>query len=266
MTIAAVNKQAANQQSRVDNAARPPIAIGIATAEIVSPINRGIEQAAIVGQMVPITIHVTITSRRVGIIVRNPHPVGIGFIPVTRLPSIFAVLPRPVARGPEIVFPRGGTRRACIKRRGGFRQKLDLLLLGIGPEAWHPLETSVGLLPFAGNPIAARRHIAPHATHPQKIFALAIPHPIAGNPLNVLPLGLLLRRQFIDRCRRLLGDDFPVLLIEHHWLGERLMNRPLVKDFGFRHLLLLTGGNRWCWLSAGNFATPTNQQSSYCTT
>ena len=64
-------------------------------------------------------------------------------------------------------------------------------------------------MPVAGDPLAARRRLAPDAADPQVIVPRGIPRPVARDPLDVLARRLLVRRHLLDRVRRPLGTTAP---------------------------------------------------------
>src|SRR5262249_22068605 len=129
------------------------------------------------------------------------------------------------------VVGRRGRRGAGIDTRGRGRQILDLVQIGVGPEAGGPLPTVLDLLPMAGHPLAVGRHGAPEAAHPDGILAVLVPLPVAWKPLNVVALGLLVGRQLINGRGRLAWHNGRWRGLARGRLGERFVNRPSCQDF-----------------------------------
>src|SRR5262249_36767829 len=64
---------------------------------------------------------------------------------------------------------------------------------------------------------------------PDVVVAVAVPAPVAGDPDHGVALGLLLRRHFLDRLRRLLGHDRAGLGLEIDGLGVGLVDRTALQ-------------------------------------
>jgi hypothetical protein len=100
MAIASIHGKIGNQQSGINQAPRTVVTIAITAAITGSPVDGGVQPAAIIGLIVPIAAHVGIAVGCVAVMIQSPNPIRIGFVPVTGLPNVFAVLPEPVAGGP----------------------------------------------------------------------------------------------------------------------------------------------------------------------
>jgi hypothetical protein len=83
--------------------------------------------------------------------------------------------------------------------RGLFGRSLALALSDGNPGAGNPLVASFALVPVAGHPLSALGRIAPNAADPDKVLAVVVVVPVAGNPLDIGPGRLVVRREFLDR-------------------------------------------------------------------
>src|SRR5262249_51429406 len=139
------------------------------------------EQPALVQRQVPEALDEDEANRRPDEVGRHPDPAGPERQPEPRPPEIAPVIPHPVPRhvgGILLRRRRRWTTLDVLRRRWEI---LDLLGILGRPEAAHPLPSLIDLLPMAGHPGAARRGIAPKAADPDKVAAVIIPGPIAGN-------------------------------------------------------------------------------------
>jgi hypothetical protein len=108
-----------------------------------------------------------------------------------------------------VVFRRRGRVGTRFKRFGRrFLDVFDLLHVGCGPKAAGPLPTIVNLGPITDHPPAALRDFAPNAADPDKVVALVVPLPVAGDPLDIVALGPLIGRELFDGLGRFLFDDY----------------------------------------------------------
>ena len=147
---------------------------------------------------------------------RHPDPVGAILNPDSRPPQV-AAAPDPATGNVEAGIGRLGDGRTNLDRS---RRLWEILNLGLGllsesllrrdrflPEARRPLPAALHLTPRTGHPDAARRRRSPETANPDVLRVLIVPVPVARHPLNVVPLRLLVGRQFLDGVGRLLGHD-----------------------------------------------------------
>jgi DNA-binding beta-propeller fold protein YncE len=77
---------------------------------------------------------------------------------------------------------------------------------------------------------AAERRHSPQAADPEIILSLPVPGPISGNPLHVVSLRLLVRGNFRNRVRRLLGKNRSGMCNCFHGLRVRFVDWPARLD------------------------------------
>src|SRR5262249_44071182 len=129
----------------------------------------------------------------------------------------------------DVGRPGRGSGRRGLDRRTQIADISDLFRLVRGPEAGRPHPAALDFLPGARDPVAFRRGVAPEATDPEVVAALLIPSPVAGKPLHVVPIGLLLGGHFVNGGRRLSGDDGAGLGLIINGLGKGLVNQAAGK-------------------------------------
>src|ERR1019366_7121506 len=144
-------------------------------------------------------------------------------------PGVPPFVPDPAAGCPTIVGRRGFNVGTYLDRRGRRGQVGGLAHGGVSPIPGSPLKTLRGFSPIAGHPLAAWRQGTPHATDPKKIVSLVIPGPVAGNPRDIGPLGVLVRRHLLDSLWRRFGYHHARLRIERDNPRKRLMHGPACK-------------------------------------
>ena len=179
------------------------IDIGWLKIDRLGVIDRGEEDAAGGQRQIPVAFDEQVSPRRPDEVRRNPDPARLDGRPEAGAPDVACVLPVPASRRPEDVGGGGGAVRPGLEasRRRGDVGRLSLgggLRLGSArglahgnPCAGDPLVSSLDLVPVAGHPLPARRRLAPDAADPEEIVAAGVPAPVPGDPLDVLPRGLL---------------------------------------------------------------------------
>ena len=201
-------------------------------------VDRGEQHAAALERVVPVTVHEQVAAGGRTVMGRHPDPVRPVADPVPGPPDVVAA-PQPRPRDVEARRVRLGHARGEFERLRRGRQVFELLrglrvlelcrgdLL---PEAADPLPAAEHVAPAPGQPDAARRRDAPKAADPDEVGLLFVEVPVPGDPLDVVTLGLLVRRQFFDGARRQLLNDRPG---RRHLggRGERLVDRPAGQHF-----------------------------------
>src|SRR5260370_42308567 len=133
----------------------------------------------------------------------GPQPAGPKRRPESRSPEVTILLINPASGHITAIVVR--SRWQSFRDRLGRGWKYLFFALGLhSPVAGHPLPAFLLLLPVTGDPVAAGEADPPDAAHPEKIIAVVIKGPVAGNPLRAGLFGLLLGGQFVYRLRRVL--------------------------------------------------------------
>src|SRR5262249_3266623 len=99
------------------------------------------------------------------------------------------------------------------------------------PESRHPLPAAFGLAPVTGHPLAVRRRGAPDAADPEEVTLLLVPGPVAGKPLHIFIIRLLLRRNLLDWIRRSPPQHYGWLRTVAHRPREGVVNRSPCQHF-----------------------------------
>src|ERR1041385_2384207 len=101
--------------------------------------------------------------------------------------------------------------------------------------AWRPVPGSPlvalrSLSPVTRPPFTPGRQSAPGSADPKEIAPFVIPGPVARDPGDMLSLGPLFRRQFLDDLGRGFGHHDTWLGVKGDHLGEGLVYRPAGED------------------------------------
>lgn len=148
--------------------------------------------------IVPITSHKNPTAGRPDIPRWNPDPVWAARLPVARRPEITFRLPLPMTWHPERVISRLRAAGAALQGGWGLRQIGLLSGLRRCPVTGHPLVLTAEIIPVSRNPLPIRRNSAPDAADPDKVVRLIVPCPVSRDPKDIISLGTLIRRQFLN--------------------------------------------------------------------
>jgi hypothetical protein len=162
--------------------------------------------------------------------VGHPEPVGLRARPITGAPAITGLVVVPATGGPEIVFPGSGRRRTLLQCR---RRRIvigHLLYFFRSPKPRDPLPASVDRGPVTRNPAMAGRNPAPNTAHPDEVFALFFPGPVAGNPHDVVPFRPILRWDLLNVGRWLYRHYQARFDLARYGAGERFVNRSTCEN------------------------------------
>lgn len=173
--------------------------------------------------IVPITSHKNPTAGRPDIPRWNPDPVWAARLPVARRPEITFRLPLPMTWHPERVISRLRAAGAALQGGWGLRQIGLLSGLRRCPVTGHPLVLTAEIIPVSRNPLPIRRNSAPDAADPDKVVRLIVPCPVSRDPKDIISLGTLIRRQFLNGWGRFFWYNEAGLRIEDDDLAKGLM-------------------------------------------
>src|ERR1041385_3297225 len=193
-------------------------------------IDRGKEKAASFNWVVPEATDEDISARGPDIMSGAPIPIHPAWRPITGTPGVTTLIPYPAARRPTVVRGRRGDIGPRFHRHGRRRQVGCLPHAGIRPVPGSPLVALRSLSPVTRPPFTPGRQSAPGSADPKEIAPFVIPGPVARDPGDMLSLGPLFRRQFLDDLGRGFGHHDTWLGVKGDHLGEGLVYRPAGED------------------------------------
>src|SRR5262249_29314219 len=177
-------------------------------------------------RIAPVAVNEDVPGRRPLIVGRDPDPVRVGGRPETGPPDVANFPPDPAAGDPDLVLRGGLGGRPGLQGLRRRRQVLDLGYFRRGPIPRDPLVTLVSLVPIPGYPGLVGWDGSPEPAPPEKLFALVVPGPVAGNPGNVVALRLLIWGDFFNRFGGSFRGNGTRLRVEDGRLTEGLMDGP----------------------------------------
>ena len=195
-------------------------------------VTRREQDSATLERIIPVSAAVIESSRRPLVTCRNPDPIGISARPIAWSPDVTILHPVPTARNPDMFYRRSNAHRPLLKR---LRRRLFQILnfcRGRGnPCPRNPLITALGFGPVARQPPKSLWYFSPDAADPHKVFAVVIPRPVTRNPLDSPPFRTNFRRNFLNRFRRLRGDNQTRQWIRIDLLSKGFMHWPPQHSF-----------------------------------
>jgi hypothetical protein len=176
--------------------------------------------------VIPVAIDKHGTAGRPHRSLRHPEPIVVTHRPIARTPLVIIVVVNPVPGHPKMVVSWLRADRSAFEAFGRVGL-ISQFLLGLRhPESGHPLIPACDFRPITGQPALSHRSTPPQTADPEEFFLIVIPGPIAGNPFDVVSVRHRVRRNLVDRFRRLLNDDESGSGIGVVHFREGFMQRP----------------------------------------
>ncbi len=178
--------------------------------------------------IIPVSFHEERAAGGPCIVVGNPAPIGLEGDPEAGAPGVSRFGPVPAAGRPDRIGSEWVADRPGLDAGGRGGQVLGVGWVHRHPDAGGPLPASIDLVPVAWYPVMPGRRQPPDPADPDVITAITailIPAPVAGDPLDVVPLGLLVRGLLFDRLGRFCRHHGPGSGVIDDGLGKRFVHR-----------------------------------------